>query len=226
MATEAGNAAADAAIQAHGGYGYTRPYVVEKIRRDVRITTIYEGTSEIMEMTIGRGRWQEHLKSAGRYYVDMATEMDSLHARNPLVGADAALLAARALAVVLDCCRVGRLTRNQHVLFRIGELAATTETAVVFAQAADRAMAGRRFEKSLTRFTGDALAAMSRVFARESAQKVALDGARWVAGALEANSPVLAGLDGIPAAAIRAVQAGLVADMGLVADVLYDRTPA
>jgi alanine dehydrogenase len=121
---------------------------------------------------------------------------------------------------------VGRLTRNQHVLFRIGELAATTETAVVFAQAADREMAGRRFEKSLTRFTGDALAAMSRVFARESAQKVALDGARWVAGALEANSPVLAGLDGIPAAAIRAVQAGLVADMGLVADVLYDRTPA
>jgi hypothetical protein len=67
---------------------------------------------------------------------------------------------------------------------------------------------------------------MSRVFAREAAQKVALDGSRWVAGALEADSPVLAGLDGIPAAAIRAVQAGLVADMGLVADVLYGRTPA
>ena len=89
MATEAGNAAADAAIQAHGGYGYTRPYVVEKIRRDVRITTIYEGTSEIMEMTIARDRWQEHLKSRGRYYVDIAAEMAALHARNPLVGADA-----------------------------------------------------------------------------------------------------------------------------------------
>jgi alkylation response protein AidB-like acyl-CoA dehydrogenase len=36
MATEAGNAAADAAIQAHGGYGYTREYMVEKIKRDVR----------------------------------------------------------------------------------------------------------------------------------------------------------------------------------------------
>ena len=166
MATEAGNAAADAAIQAHGGYGYTRPYVVEKIRRDVRITTIYEGTSEIMEMTIARGRWQEHLKSGGRYYVDIAAEMAALHAHNPLVGADAASLAAQSLAVVLDCCRLGRLTRNQHVLFRIGELVATTETAVVFARAADRAMAGRRFEKSPTRFTGDALAAMSRVFAR------------------------------------------------------------
>jgi hypothetical protein len=66
MATEAGNAAADAAIQAHGGYGYTRPYVVEKIRRDVRITTIYEGTSEIMEMTIARDRWQDHLQTQWR----------------------------------------------------------------------------------------------------------------------------------------------------------------
>jgi len=46
LATEAGNQAADAAIQALGGYGYTREFVVEKIKRDVRITTIYEGTSE------------------------------------------------------------------------------------------------------------------------------------------------------------------------------------
>ncbi len=55
LATEAGDAAADAAIQAHGGYGYTRDYMVEKIKRDVRITRIYEGTSEIMEITIARG---------------------------------------------------------------------------------------------------------------------------------------------------------------------------
>ena len=65
MATESGNAAAEAAIQALGGYGYTREYMVEKIKRDVRITTIYEGTSEIMEMTIARDRWQQHLKTRG-----------------------------------------------------------------------------------------------------------------------------------------------------------------
>ncbi len=52
MSTEAGNAAADASIQALGGYGYTHEYMVEKMSRDVRITRIYEGTSEIMEMTI------------------------------------------------------------------------------------------------------------------------------------------------------------------------------
>src|SRR5215469_11351401 len=50
MSTEAGNAAAECSIQALGGYGYTHEYMVEKIKRDVRITTIYEGTSEIMEM--------------------------------------------------------------------------------------------------------------------------------------------------------------------------------
>ena len=50
LGTEAGNKAAEDAIQALGGYGYTKEYMVEKIKRDVRITTIYEGTSEIMEM--------------------------------------------------------------------------------------------------------------------------------------------------------------------------------
>ena len=39
LATEAGNLAADASIQALGGYGYTREYMVEKIKRDARITT-------------------------------------------------------------------------------------------------------------------------------------------------------------------------------------------
>ena len=127
LATEAGNAAADAAIQAHGGYGYTREYIVEKIRRDVRITTIYEGTSEIMEMTIGRDRWQQHLKSAGSYYREMASELRALHARHPDVGAGTAALASDALATILEACRVGRLTRNQHVLLRLGELIAHAE---------------------------------------------------------------------------------------------------
>lgn len=223
MATVAGNAAADDAIQAHGGYGYTRPYVVEKVKRDVRITTIYEGTSEIMEMTIARERWQQHLKTQGRYYQDMGAELTRLHASHPTVGADVAALAHQALAIVLEACRTGRLTRNQHVLFRIGELIAFTETAGVFAKAAAAAIDGTRFEKNPNRFTGDALAAMSRVFAREAAQKVGLDGSRWVAGAADPGSPAVAAVNAIPTAAILAAQAGLVTDMNHVADVLYGR---
>src|SRR3954464_1450935 len=95
LATEAGDAAADAAIQAHRGYGYTHDYMVEKIKRDVRITRIYEGTSEIMEMTISRGRWQEHLKTGGDHYHARARELEALGAE---VGGEVAALASHALA--------------------------------------------------------------------------------------------------------------------------------
>ena len=78
LATEAGNKAAEDAIQAHGGYGYTKEYMVEKIKRDVKITTIYEGTSEIMEWTIARDRWQLHLKTRGAYYNDWAARLDKI----------------------------------------------------------------------------------------------------------------------------------------------------
>src|SRR5215472_9939272 len=118
MSTEAGNASAAASIQALGGYGYTHEYMVEKIKRDVRITTIYEGTSEIMEMTISRDRWQSHLKTRGRHYHDEARLMDALHQKHGDVGANIAALALDALAELMEKARVGRLTRHQHILLR------------------------------------------------------------------------------------------------------------
>lgn len=42
------------AIQIHGGYGYVREYLVERYLRDAKITEIYEGTSEIQRIIIGR----------------------------------------------------------------------------------------------------------------------------------------------------------------------------
>jgi len=44
----------DAAIQIHGGYGYTRDYHVERHYRDAKITEIYEGTSEVQRLIIAR----------------------------------------------------------------------------------------------------------------------------------------------------------------------------
>ena len=181
FATEAGNAAADAAIQAHGGYGYTRDFVVEKIKRDVRITTIYEGTSEILEMTIARDRWQHHLKTAGDYYRYAAQAAAVL---GPAVGGDVAALALGGLATLLETCRVHRLTRNQHVLLRLGELISYAECAASLARRANAAANGTRHEKADQRFDAPALATISRVFAREAAQKVVEDGVRWVAGSL------------------------------------------
>ncbi len=224
LATEAGNAAADAAIQAHGGYGYTRPYVVEKIKRDVRITTIYEGTSEIMEMTVARDRWQLHLKSGFRHFAGRAADLRGVHASHPDVGADVAALGLDALGVILEACRVARLTRSQHVLFRLGELISYAEGAAAFSERAAAILDGKRFEKTPTRFDGPTTATMARCYAREAAQRVALDGARWVAGAAEPGSPAFAALANIGADAVLAAQAGLVADMDRVADALYHRT--
>ena len=54
FATEAAFRACDEALQVHGGYGYTREYPVERFVRDVRVTRIYEGTSEIQRLVIAR----------------------------------------------------------------------------------------------------------------------------------------------------------------------------
>jgi len=204
LASEFGNLAADAAIQALGGYGYTREYMVEKIKRDVRITTIYEGTSEILEMTIGRDRWQLHLKTRGEHYHAEARKMEELHAHCLGVGADVgagvAALALDALAGVLEWARVGRLTRNQHVLLRLGELIAWAEAAGSLARRAARAAEGRLGDKADRRFAPDALAALARIFAREAAFKVAGEGLRWVVGAGEGVEAFAGpGLGGPPA---------------------------
>lgn len=51
-ASEIANWVADKALQIHGGYGYMKEYVVERLFRDARITEIYEGTSEIQRLVI------------------------------------------------------------------------------------------------------------------------------------------------------------------------------
>jgi alkylation response protein AidB-like acyl-CoA dehydrogenase len=53
-ATEAAIECANAAIQVHGGSGYVDDYPVERYLRDVRVTTLYEGTSQIQKLIIGR----------------------------------------------------------------------------------------------------------------------------------------------------------------------------
>ncbi len=61
FATESANRACYAALQILGGYGYTRDFPLERYARDARITTIYEGTSEIQRLIISR----EILKNLG-----------------------------------------------------------------------------------------------------------------------------------------------------------------
>lgn len=224
MATEAGNQAADASIQALGGYGYTHEFMVEKISRDVRITTIYEGTSEIMEMTISRDRWQLHLKTRGEHYHKQARELETLHSFHPDVGANVAALAHHILAEVMEKARVGRLTRYQHILLRLGEWIAYAESAASLARRAARLADGKLHEKANRRFDTTALAALSRVFAREAALKVAEEGMRWVCGAGALSDAEIAAFEtSLQLTAVHRAQVGLMSDMDFIADVLYAR---
>lgn len=54
FAAEAAKRCADMAIQIHGGYGFSDEYVPERLWRDVRVASLYEGTSQIQKLIIGR----------------------------------------------------------------------------------------------------------------------------------------------------------------------------
>lgn len=179
-ATESGNKAAEDAIQALGGYGYTRDFPVEKIKRDIKITCIYEGTSEVMEMTIYRGRWQEHLKTRGGYYNAMADEMAALHSKNPSLGADVCALSLRALSAVLEECRVHKLTRHQHITFKLGSLLAANEIAANFCKTA----AAEKYSETV-KFDRKTYETMCSIMARNTALRTAIEGSSLVLAAVD-----------------------------------------
>jgi hypothetical protein len=54
LASEMAERVCSDAIQVHGGYGYVSDFPVERIYRDVRVCQIYEGTSEVQKILIGR----------------------------------------------------------------------------------------------------------------------------------------------------------------------------
>jgi alkylation response protein AidB-like acyl-CoA dehydrogenase len=216
--TEAGNRAADASIQALGGYGYAREYVVEKMSRDVRITTIYEGTSEIQQSIISMYRWKETVRSKGGFYENMAVGMDKLHGAEPEVGAAMAAAAVRGLNDVIMHMHRARLTRNQIVMFTLADMMTVCEVAAAFAL-----KAARLVEQGDP--AADVFAAMSRVSARKAVRMVS-GGADICAGGwsadgdqedLETAEEMLAG---VKARFPLALTAGLWRDMEAVGEYL------
>lgn len=63
FASEMANRVAYQAVQMHGGYGYVSDYDVERLYRDARVTTIYEGTSEIQRLVIARALTRDEKRS-------------------------------------------------------------------------------------------------------------------------------------------------------------------
>ena len=215
LASETANKAADNAIQAFGGNGYVREFPVEKIKRDVKITCIYEGTSEILELTTFRQRWQDNINADGRYYDKIADELDALHAKGPDVGANAAAVAARALSRVLQACYDQKLTHNQIAHMKLGELMCYAETAAAFCRQAakDTLSEAVAFDKETWR-------AMSRIHAGHSASWIASEGLSLVAGCSDIDTVGL--VDGLNFKAVAKAQKSAVADMDLVAKKLVE----
>lgn len=125
--TEAANDAADDAMQALGGYGYIREFEVEKIKRDLKITCIYEGTSEIQQSIISTFRWKSSRKSKGAFYESMAQTADAIHERHPDMGADHYALAARALNQTINLVHEHKLTRQQAAMFALADMMTQVE---------------------------------------------------------------------------------------------------
>ena len=127
--TETANLCADAAIQALGGYGYIREYDVEKIKRDVKITTIYEGTSEIQQLIVGTLRWKATVSSKGAVYEEIAKRLDATHALDAGLKADVLAAIIRLLNRLFEESHKAKAIRQQHVMFRLATLASEAETA-------------------------------------------------------------------------------------------------
>ena len=127
--SEAANRAADDAIQALGGYGYITEFGVEKIKRDVKITCIYEGTSEIQQSIISTFRWKKTRKTKGGHYEGIAAGLDALGETNDRAGCQTVATCARVLNRVIDFAHVNRLTRHQQVMFALADMMAHVEIA-------------------------------------------------------------------------------------------------
>jgi alkylation response protein AidB-like acyl-CoA dehydrogenase len=132
FATESGNIAADDAVQALGGYGYCVEYEVEKIRRDVRILRIYEGTSEILQNIVGLYRMRESVRSKGSFYAAMADQCEPFEN----AGGPAVAKTAKLMSKALDLLFHQKLGRQQWALFECATSIVELETAVALVRSA------------------------------------------------------------------------------------------
>jgi len=218
--TEAGNRAADAAIQALGGYGYTREYMVEKMRRDVRITSIYEGTSEIQQSIIAMFRWKETVRSKGGFYEELAGAMDKVAADAGRVGAAMVAAAMRGLNDTVQYMHAAKLTRRQIVMFTLADMMTVCEVAAALVEKA------ARYERE-GHAEAEFFASMSRVFGRKAVRMVS-DGAARCAAGFAGDDPAGApqGAEEFLAAVQErfpvALTAGLWDDMNAVGEILGD----
>ncbi|MBW1649277.1 MAG: acyl-CoA dehydrogenase family protein [Deltaproteobacteria bacterium] len=175
FASETANQAADDAMQALGGYGYISEFEVEKIKRDIKITCIYEGTSEIQQNIISAFRWKKTWKTKGGFYKDIADKMNAKKALEKNCGSQYYALCANILNRLIQEAHKNRLTRNQYIMFLIADIITHLEVGVSLA------------EKTLDLYETDKKKAeksalISKIFAGETAMLTAVNTAKIIKG--------------------------------------------
>lgn len=172
FATEAGDAMANDAIQAFGGYGYIREYEVEKIKRDIKILTIYEGTSEIQRNIISTFRLRNTVRSKGAFYDRMAEALEILPRE---CGGEMLAGGFRLLNRLILSGRKARLTRSQHVMFLLADIITWCEVGAALCLKAAKAQVGDGGKPEF-------LQACARLFVIEAVEKTYLNGLRIAKG--------------------------------------------
>ncbi|UCF85649.1 MAG: acyl-CoA dehydrogenase, partial [Desulfobacteraceae bacterium] len=172
FATEAGDSMANDGIQAFGGYGYIREYEVEKIKRDVKILPIYEGTSEIQRNIISLFRMRETVRSKGGFYEEMAGALNKLpdECAGPLLAR-----AFRVMNEMIVTARKHKLTKSQYVMFLLADMMTWCEVGGALChKAAVYDGGGNR--------SPEFMKAAARLFTREALEKVYVNGLRIIYG--------------------------------------------
>jgi hypothetical protein len=160
----------------------------------------------------------------GQYYAQLAPGLDQLHANAPTVGADIIAQSLRALNDILECARANRLTRNQHILFRLGEWIALAETAAAMCRYAADTSATPNTTSGVHPYSGPVVQAMSRIYAREAGLRIVGEGLRWLIGSLD-DAPMRELESALGLTTIYRAQEGLLADSDLVAQALANVEP-
>lgn len=167
FASEAGDAMANDGIQALGGYGYIREYEVEKIKRDAKILTIYEGTSEIQRNIISIFRMRDTMRSKGGFYTQMAEALEKLEEDT---GAYALAKGIRFLNDMIMEIRRQKLTKSQHVMFLLADM-------ITWCEVADTLCHKAASYKREDHKAQDFMSAASRLFVKEAMEKLYTNGA-------------------------------------------------
>ena len=141
----------------------------------MKITCIYEGTTEVQQNIISTFRWRTTRRTKGEFYGAMGREMAELHGELNDNGYRLYGLAANLLNEAIEVVHVNRLSRQQYLMFALSEMMTHVEVGVAMARRTARAVRARAPQ-------AEKLSVMNRIFARKLPESSAKKRLRLLSG--------------------------------------------